>query len=1328
MKKLLLVISIALMATTAKAQCFYIQSILADACNNAPCPNTATEGQNEMTTFVVGTTSLNVANLTINWPSNSFLGIETNTTITTPLVNALNSSIVSCGWLKQPTGGVLPANSTVLVVTSTDMCTSGNSFANLTDTLYIIFQKAGNTSGHFLNYQAASAIRTLSMSFSAPASCSDAVSYDASLLTNISGGHGGTTTQKDGGAIEYSSVGVATYINRGCQAPYIPISITTSAPASACSNGTPTVSAVVSGPAVTYTWVTNGTGILSASTGTLSASAGSTTVTPTYTPGAGETGNVTFTITAQGKCALISATVSNTVSIFINPTPSPTITSSNGTSSIAICNGSSTVLSASNTGTLTTTWGWNPGGASTSTLTVNPPTGTQVYTLTATNSCGTNNATFTVTTNPLPTITIVNDSVCNGGSGSLTASGADTYTWNTGVNGTTISSSNITSNTNFTVTATNTLTSCQNTQVGHIIVRTPPSITTNSLAICQGVETVLTANGGASTSSYSWNPGGPSGSDTYSVTPSNTNPIIVTGTDVFGCTNTNTVTVNAQPVFTINPGGICPGAQTVLTPNPLVNTPTTYSWVPLNITTTNTAPSVTVQPSSTTHYTITSTNPSGCSYTQTDSVVVNNSITITPPTNTLICSGITSTLSVSGASVYTWLASAGAVTPVMTGDFSSVLVNQSGSVTYTVSGTSGSCYNSTVFTVDVAPAFTVASTVSPSASVCPNNTVTLTGSPASTYTYTWSNGVTDGVTFTPVSTQTYTLTGTDVNGCKSTTTQNILVYNIPIVTVSSPPVCAGATATLTASGANTYTWSSTTSGGNASTTTAIPTVNPQTYTVMGTDVNGCISVVATSTIVTNALPVISITSNPVNAIICAGSTITLNGNGASAYTWTGGVINGAVFTPAASPQIQTYTVTGTDGNNCSNVAIQTVTVNPLPLITVNSPSVCLGLSTSLTAGGAVTYTWSTLSIGTTINVSPSGTQTYSVAGTDANGCIGTATTLVLVNQLPTISVTTNPTGNAVCAGTTTTLTASSTSTLAVSFDWDNAGTNQNPNIVSPATQTTYTVVGTDANNCTASQTITININPLPTAQAISGNTFVCVGVMGVATVLSASNNGYWTGPLPSTSTISVNSTTANITKGGVYTLHTVNGCGDAPTSYTVSADSVVASFTANPVIGQTPLSVTFTNTSQGNSLAYGWSFGDSSASINPNPTHIYTDAGIFHAILLANDNLGCKGSASTIITVNDVPSIVVIPNIFSPNGDNINDVFTINATGVTNFDCKVYDRWGLLLHEWAGKDGGWDGKAKNGINCTDGTYFYLITYLDNQSKSNLKNGFFQLIR
>src|ERR1700740_2001895 len=158
MKKLLFAISIALLSTTVNAQCLSIESILVDACNGAPCPITASEGENEMVLFKVGATPLTIAYtttvaavLTPTWPNNSFKGWQLPGALTNPLVSALNSTIIKCGYLKEPVAGVLPANSQVLIITSTNMCTSGNSFANLTDTLYVIFQIAGNTAGHFAN-------------------------------------------------------------------------------------------------------------------------------------------------------------------------------------------------------------------------------------------------------------------------------------------------------------------------------------------------------------------------------------------------------------------------------------------------------------------------------------------------------------------------------------------------------------------------------------------------------------------------------------------------------------------------------------------------------------------------------------------------------------------------------------------------------------------------------------------------------------------------------------------------------------------------------------------------------------------------------------------------------------------------------------------------------------------------------------------------------------------------------------------------------------------------------------------------------------------------
>src|SRR6202007_2651893 len=270
--------------------------------------------------------------------------------------------------------------------------------------------------------------RTLKLAYTGVPACSESVTYDRCLLVNNLGTYGGSASQNDGSTVQFDALGNATYVNNGRQAPYIPITVTASAPASACSNTTPTLTGVISGPATTYSWTSNGTGTVSVPTGSLSGT-GTTTVSPTYTPGSGESGTVTFTLTAHGKCSL--AVVTTTVSINITSAPTPTITSSNGT---AICNGGSTVLTASGAGTFT----WNPGAHVGTSYTVSP-TSTQVYSVAATNTCGTTNATFTVTVNPVPTLTLTNDSICaNVATGTLSVSGANTYTWSIGAQTTSI--------------------------------------------------------------------------------------------------------------------------------------------------------------------------------------------------------------------------------------------------------------------------------------------------------------------------------------------------------------------------------------------------------------------------------------------------------------------------------------------------------------------------------------------------------------------------------------------------------------------------------------------------------------------------------------------------------------------------------------------------------------------------------------------------------------------------------------------------------------------------------------------------------------------------
>jgi hypothetical protein len=218
MKLIYLIISIVIINSfNAHGQCFEIESILVDACGTP-------EGENEMVRFKVGSQDLCTNDLSVNWPNNNWLGLVQDAT-TAQAVADLNNTIVSCGFLLEPVSCLLPANSTVLLITSSAIDVTANSFANLSDTLFVIFQAPGNTSGHFANYNSAGGLRTLIMNFSNPANCADTVTYDRGNLININGTTGGTTADKNGATVEFDVAGNPTYINNGCQAPITPFFI-----------------------------------------------------------------------------------------------------------------------------------------------------------------------------------------------------------------------------------------------------------------------------------------------------------------------------------------------------------------------------------------------------------------------------------------------------------------------------------------------------------------------------------------------------------------------------------------------------------------------------------------------------------------------------------------------------------------------------------------------------------------------------------------------------------------------------------------------------------------------------------------------------------------------------------------------------------------------------------------------------------------------------------------------------------------------------------------------------------------------------------------------
>lgn len=217
----------------------------------------------------------------------------------------------------------------------------------------------------------------------------------------------------------------------------------------------------------------------------------------------------------------------------------------------------------------------------------------------------------------------------------------------------------------------------------------------------------------------------------------------------------------------------------------------------------------------------------------------------------------------------------------------------------------------------------------------------------------------------------------------------------------------------------------------------------------------------------------TITASP--SAICQGQSVTLKGSGANTYTWSTGVsLDSITVTPSAT---DTYTLTATTGT-CVASATITILVNPNPTVAAAGCPVCAGDPCNLTCNGAITYTWMPGGYsGSPFNVSPSSTTVYTVAGSDANGCVSTATAVVTVNPDPTVTITG---GTSICSGGSITLCGNG----ALSYTWwpcPTFGTSFPGNCYTdnPTSSTCYTLVGSDVNGCMGSAYTNITVNPAP---------------------------------------------------------------------------------------------------------------------------------------------------------------------------------------------------------------------------------------------------------
>lgn len=1121
---------------------------------------------------------------------------------------------------------------------------------------------------------------------------------------------------------------------------------TISGTASVCQNGTsPVVTFNGAGGTApyTFTYTINGGGNATV----VSNGAGVATVNaPT-----GTVGTFTYNLVSvqDASSTTCSQTQAGSAIITVNPLPTATISGTasvcqNGTSPVITFNG------ASGTAPYTFTYNINGGGNTTvvsnaaGVATVNAPTGTVgtfTYNLVSVQDASSTSCTQAqtgsaiITVNPLPTATISGTaSVCLGGTSPVI-----TFT---GVNGT----SPYTFTYNINGAGQTTVTSVGNTATVSAPSTPVGTFNYNLVSVVDASSTACTQN--------------QTGTATITVNP---NPVpVITGATEYCAGNTATISTTVPyTTYAWSTGGSTPSIQVTDADNPITVTVTnangcsgtsgTYSVVQNNVITYNTQVEICQGGSATIHgtnqttagvYSQTFVLGTGCDSTSNVTLIVNPLPVINAGVNQTVCDGVQVTLNATGAPAIVW-------SPLVT---NGVPFTQAvGTVTYTAEGTDANgCVNTDAVDVTVLP-LPVMNAV-PDQVLCNNsatNAVVFSSTPAGTYSWINDNtsiglaangnstiasfNATNGGAAPSVATITVTPTA---NGCVGTPDQfTITVNQSPTASIAgTASVCLNGTSpTVTFTGSNSiapYTFNYTLNGtpnsivstGNTAVITA-PTNVAGTFTyslVSVTDASTTTcsnTAVGTATITVNALPVVSAGTD---VVACLNDNITLTGTGAVSYSWSPLVTNGVAFTPSVGSQ--NYTVTGTDGNGCVNTDIVNVLVNPLPVI-VAGPDVviCIGDQVTLTGqGGGVgaIYNWTSPVIDNT-PFSPLATATYTVTGTDGNGCQNTDNVIVTVQPLPAISAGNNLNG---CENDDFILTGSGGG-AGTTYTWDNGVVN-GQSFVSPVGTTTYIVTGTDIYGCQNTDQTDILVEQAPLVSFDYDQVGNCAPVtvtftntsvpVGVNCIWNFDDGSVVNGCGPIVHTF----TTAGAYGASLQTETALSGCVGSvyyADIITVEANPI-ASFTADPTVTTTiNTEVHFTNTSIGATF-YEWNFGDTSPLSNVvNPIHEYNseEAGSYYVTLIATTPGGCADTAHLLIKI-DEELIFYVPNTFTPDQDEYNEVFQpIFTSGYDPyaFSMWIFNRWGEVVFETHDDKIGWDGTyGVDGNDCQDGTYTWKISF------------------
>ncbi|WP_299113630.1 Ig-like domain-containing protein [uncultured Winogradskyella sp.] len=725
-----------------------------------------------------------------------------------------------------------------------------------------------------------------------------------------------------------------------------------------------------------------------------------------------EQGTYNFTITyfsQDGGSGNVVATDTFALTFFFSSVPV-----ANAGPDQDICEGETTTLTASGGPNFL----WNNGETMAS-IDVSP-TVTTTYTVSVFDDEGnTDEDSVTITVNAIPVADAGEDqTICQGETITLTASGGDAYLWNTGETTASIDVSP-TSDTIYDVEVISN--NCSSTDTVTVSVSEAPNLTvSDDVVLVEGESTTLGVSG---SDNYLWSTGETTAFIT--VSPMVTTTYTVTSLSANDCLTTEDILVTVIPEVIADAGTdttICSGENVTL----IASGGTNYLWD-----TGETTAELIVSPTLTTTYTVTVTDDYGYSDSDSVTVTVNETPDITVSEDVYILDGETVTLTASGGDNYQW----------NTGETSaSIVVTPDETTTYTVISTAvGGCADIEQVTVNIIP--DVVADAGEDATICSGESITLNASGGVSYTWDTGDNISNP-TVSPSVTTTYTVTVEDAFGYIDTDSVTITVNETPNVTISNDvTIIEGESVTLNADGAVTYEW-------NTSETTSAITVSPTqttTYTVTGTS-NTC----SAQAQVTVTVEPLFEASAGADARVCENDSyeIVLTATEGDSYLWnTGATTQSITVSPIST---STYTVTVTQGSQEDTDEV-TVYVDPNPNVVItngDSIDIMSGDFVTLSATGANTYEWNNGATQPNIAVSPTVTTTYEVRGYIGD-CYDEKQ--VTVNVIPDVEADAGEDVD-ICLGETATLTASGGD----EYVWSTGQTTQTIQ-VSPNETTEYTV-------------------------------------------------------------------------------------------------------------------------------------------------------------------------------------------------------------------------------------------------------------------------------